>query len=97
MRRRQFIAGLAGAAAWPLSAHAQHSGKLPTIGFMSARAPDDSVHLLAAFHRGLAEEGFVLYSATSRQRSIVAPSLRSWTVIVRALIKAVTTGRDTRA
>lgn len=70
---------------------------LPTIGFMSARAPDDSVRLLAAFRRGLAEEGFVLYSATSRQRSIVAPSLRSWTVIVRALIKAVTTGRDTRA
>ena len=28
-------------------------------GFMSGRAPEDSKHLLAAFHQGLGEAGFV--------------------------------------
>jgi len=32
---------------------------MPVIGFMSARAPEDSAHLLAAFRRGLAEGGYV--------------------------------------
>ena len=31
----------------------------PVIGFLSARGPDDSAHLVQAFHRGLAEGGFV--------------------------------------
>ena len=34
MRRREFIALVGGAVAWPLGVHAQPSGKLPTIGFL---------------------------------------------------------------
>jgi hypothetical protein len=31
---------------------------MPVIGFLSTRSPAESAHLLAAFHRGLAGNGF---------------------------------------
>jgi putative ABC transport system substrate-binding protein len=58
MRRRDFIGGLGGAAAWPVGAWAQQHA-MPVIGFMSSRSPSDSVHLVKAFHQGLNESGFV--------------------------------------
>jgi hypothetical protein len=54
MRRRDFIGIFGSAAAWPLAAHAQQPA-MPVVGFMSARSPEDSEHLLAAFRQGLAE------------------------------------------
>ena len=59
MRRREFIAGLTGAAvALPLAGRAQQS-VLPVIGFFNSRSPEDTAHLVAAFRRGLSEGGFV--------------------------------------
>src|SRR6478609_11312109 len=58
MRRRQFIVLLGGAAVWSALAQAQQP-TTPIVGFMSGRSPDDSSHLVAAFHQGLGETGFV--------------------------------------
>ncbi len=56
-RRREFIALLCGAATWPFAARAQQSALV--IGFMSTRSSDDSAYVVAAFRRGLSDEGFM--------------------------------------
>jgi putative ABC transport system substrate-binding protein len=57
MRRREFITVIGGAAVSPLAARAQQP--IPVIGFLSGRSLDDSKQMIAAFQRGLHEQGFV--------------------------------------
>jgi putative ABC transport system substrate-binding protein len=59
MIRRQFIALLGGAVAWPVMARAQQAG-LPVIGYLYAAGEDGNRSYMPSFHRGLAEQGYVV-------------------------------------
>jgi putative ABC transport system substrate-binding protein len=58
MRRREFIAAVGGAMAWPMAANAQQAGRLPTIGFLGAD-PAAFAPWTAAFVAGLRELGWI--------------------------------------
>lgn len=58
MKRRKVIALVGGAAVLPVFAHVQ-AQSIPTIGFLSARSPNESTYLVDAFRRGLAETGAI--------------------------------------
>jgi len=56
MNRREFIAGLGGAAAWSVAARAQV--QMPVVGYLGATSPVNSP-TLPAFLQGLEQAGFV--------------------------------------
>jgi ABC-type uncharacterized transport system substrate-binding protein len=58
VRRREFIASIAGAAALPLAARAQQKA-MPVIGVLSAGPRGPFSPLMAAFLQGLGEAGYV--------------------------------------
>jgi putative ABC transport system substrate-binding protein len=57
MKRRQFIAALGGAAAWPLVASAQQRA-MPVIAYLSGRTADSDASMLVSVRRGLADVGY---------------------------------------
>jgi putative tryptophan/tyrosine transport system substrate-binding protein len=58
MRRREFIAGIGSAVAWPLGARAQQP-TMPVIGWLSSRTAATDALVLRAFRGGLSAPGFV--------------------------------------
>jgi putative tryptophan/tyrosine transport system substrate-binding protein len=58
MRRREFLAAVGAAAAWPLHARAQQAA-MPTVGFLSSLSEAASAHLISAWRRGLSETGYL--------------------------------------
>src|SRR5262245_45439456 len=54
--RREFVALLGGAAAWPLATHAQQAA-VPVIGFLDGQTPD--TRLTTVFRQALRDAGFV--------------------------------------
>jgi putative tryptophan/tyrosine transport system substrate-binding protein len=58
MKRREFIAGLGGAVAWPLTARAQQR-TLPVIGFLHNQSLESMRDKIPAFQQGSAEKGYV--------------------------------------
>src|SRR5262245_58432022 len=68
MRRREFIAGLGGAAAWTLAAHGQQTPEVPRVGFVYAGSKAAAVLRLEAILSGLRVSGY----AAPAQVEIVA-------------------------
>src|SRR5271168_1715416 len=60
MRRREFIAGLGSAAAWPVVARAQQPGRMRRIGVLMFVSMDDPVGQsdIATFRQALRELGW---------------------------------------
>jgi ABC-type uncharacterized transport system substrate-binding protein len=56
--RREFITVLGGAAAWPLAARAQQSGKMPRIGFLGNSTAALESNLVGPFREGLRDLGY---------------------------------------
>jgi putative ABC transport system substrate-binding protein len=59
MKRREFIAGLGSAVAWPVVARAQQS-TMPVIGFLSGASRDGTTSSAPnGLRKGLAEAGYI--------------------------------------
>jgi putative ABC transport system substrate-binding protein len=59
MKRREFIAGIGAASAWPLAARAQQpAGRVYRIGYQSIAPREPTLHLIKAFEDGLRSLGY---------------------------------------
>jgi|GraSoiStandDraft_10_1057309.scaffolds.fasta_scaffold161407_2 putative ABC transport system substrate-binding protein len=58
IRRREFVTLIGGAAAWPLTGHAQQA-TTPVIGYLSSFPADINPKFTQAFQQGLNDSGFV--------------------------------------
>jgi putative tryptophan/tyrosine transport system substrate-binding protein len=90
MRRRQFIAALGGAVAWPLAARAQQPDRVRRIGvFMNLAADDpEGQARLAAFLQGLQEVGWAVgrnLRVDIRWRAVGAEQTRKYAAELVAL------------
>ena len=93
MRRREFIAGLGSATAWPLAARGQQAA-MPVIGFLVNRVRENAPNALAALRKGLSEIGFVegrnvtielfANNATDRLPEVVADLVRRRLTVIAA-------------
>jgi len=62
MRRREFIAGLGSAVAWPIMARAQQRERMRQVGMLLSGMPDDIEFqaFVGAFQQGLAQSGWII-------------------------------------
>jgi putative ABC transport system substrate-binding protein len=96
--RRELIAALGGAAAWPLAARAQQAA-MPIVCFVTGRSREESSRLGAAFRKGLNETGYIegqnvmveyhwLEGQYNRLPSLMADLVGRRVAVIAALVSA---------
>ena len=72
MRRREFIAGLGGAAAWPMAARAQQADRMRRVGVLMAFDENDPRGKCVArrVHAGACGDGFDRWPQCADRRSL---------------------------
>jgi hypothetical protein len=94
MKRREFIAGIGSAAAWPVVTRAQQR-TLPVIGFLHNQSLESMRDKIPAFQQGLAEKGYVegrnvaiehrwAEGEANRRRALIADLIRSQVSVIVA-------------
>jgi putative tryptophan/tyrosine transport system substrate-binding protein len=88
MRRREFIAGLGSAAAWPVVARAQQPA-MPAVGLLLARSAGDALSVgdSAAFRQGLAEAGYVEGSSIAIEARFAGGQLDRLPILAAELVR----------
>jgi putative ABC transport system substrate-binding protein len=86
MRRREVIAGIAGAAAWPLAARAQQPGRIFRIGMLETISAELNEANLAAFREGLQDLGYVAGRNLVLEYRSAEGDARSFPVLISELI-----------
>ena len=85
MKRREFIVGLGGAAAWPMVVRAQQA--MPVVGFLRDGRMDSSQHLINPFRKGLAEAGFIDGKNVSIEYALTGGKRERLSELTAALIR----------
>lgn len=99
MRRRDFIAGLGGAATWPYAGRAEQA-RIPVIGFLAV-GPNDAKRWGISLHQGLKEAGYVEGQNVAVEYRGVLPGPRMMdrmrelaTELVRRQVAVILTSND---
>jgi putative tryptophan/tyrosine transport system substrate-binding protein len=104
MRRREFIAGLGGAAAWPIVGRAQQpSTTVPVVGFLASSSAEAPAGPVAAIHLALKQAGFeigqtvrVEYRYANNQLDQL-PGLAAELVMIPVAVIITSGGADSRS
>src|SRR5262249_47091143 len=84
LKRREFVALLGGAAAWPLAANSQRP-VMPVIGFIAGASYE--VRRAAAFLKGLGESGYVEGQNVAVENHLLGGQYERLAVIVSDLVR----------